>query len=426
MKTGVTTREPAFRVTRARAAAASQSSSSEPLKEQGSGRVLRKRSKRSVQDENKTNGTATGGAQNKRRAVLKDVTNICRDNSYKNCIIPAKIPKKNSMVSKKNPVKIQQVSVNTQLMKCDETERAHIQSAKMEDKKTVSQLQSLPNKGKSKVHEKLTMSSHPDFVDIDYGEKDPQMCSVYACEIYSNSRVAEVSVEYKLDPDTLHRTVYLIDMFLSKNYIERQKLQLLGITCMLIASKYEETIAPSVEEFCFITDSTYTKSEVLQMESQVLNNLSFHLSAPTAQTFLRRFIRAAQASFQSPSLELECLASYLAELTLIDYNFLVFLPSNIAAAAVFLARWMLDQSCHPWVVFFNFSIRNAKMDRLNPTLEHYTNYKPLDIKNTVLALHGLHLSDSSSPLTVIRSKYKQDKFNSVASLPSRQLPETLF
>ncbi|KAF5763887.1 hypothetical protein HanXRQr2_Chr15g0685601 [Helianthus annuus] len=91
MKKGVTTGEPAFRVTRARVAA-SQSSSSELLKEQGVGRLMRKNSKRSVQDENKNNGVATGGVQNKRRAVLKDVTNMCCDNSYKNCIVPAKIP----------------------------------------------------------------------------------------------------------------------------------------------------------------------------------------------------------------------------------------------------------------------------------------------------------------------------------------------
>lgn len=91
MKRGVTTREPTFRVTRARAAA-SRSSSSDPSKVQRPSCVLPKSTKRSVQDENKKNDTITGGAQNKRRAVLKDVTNICRDNSYKNCIIPARIP----------------------------------------------------------------------------------------------------------------------------------------------------------------------------------------------------------------------------------------------------------------------------------------------------------------------------------------------
>lgn len=46
----------------------------------------------------------------------------------------------------------------------------------------------------------------------------------------------QVSEEYKLEPDTLYLTVYLIDWFLTENYIERQRLQLLGITCILIAS----------------------------------------------------------------------------------------------------------------------------------------------------------------------------------------------
>lgn len=46
----------------------------------------------------------------------------------------------------------------------------------------------------------------------------------------------QVSEEYKLVPDTLYLTINLIDRFLSQHYIERQKLQLLGITSMLIAS----------------------------------------------------------------------------------------------------------------------------------------------------------------------------------------------
>lgn len=106
----------------------------------------------------------------------------------------------------------------------------------------------------------------------------------------------QVSDEYKLVADTLYLTVYLIDQFLSQNCIQTHKLQLLGITSMLIASKYEEYSAPSAEEFCNITAGTYAKAEVLEMEQQVLNDLGFHLSVPTTNTFLRRFLRAAQAS----------------------------------------------------------------------------------------------------------------------------------
>ncbi|KAH0747385.1 hypothetical protein KY285_009042 [Solanum tuberosum] len=47
--------------------------------------------------------------------------------------------------------------------------------------------------------------------------------------------------------------------------------------------KYEEIGAPQVEEFCYITDNTYFKEEVLQIESSVLHYLKFEMTAPTAK-----------------------------------------------------------------------------------------------------------------------------------------------
>ncbi|AES68057.2 carboxy-terminal domain cyclin [Medicago truncatula] len=296
---------------------------------------------------------------------------------------------------------------------------------------------------KGNISELLDVSKHPDVADIDADFEDPQLCSHYAADIYDHLRVAElsrrpypnfmetvqqditpsmrailvdwlveVSEGYKLQANTLYLTVYLIDWFLSKNCIERERLQLLGITCMLIASKYEEVNAPRIEDFCFITDNTYTKEEVVKLESLVLKSSSYQLFAPTTKTFLRRFLRAAQASYKRPSIELEYLANYLAELTLMNYGFLNFLPSMIAASAVFLARWTLDQSSHPW----------------NPTLEHYASYKASDLKATVLALQDLQLnSNDDCPLpAAIRKKYIQDKLNCVATLSSPKLLETMF
>ncbi|KVF94946.1 Cyclin, C-terminal domain-containing protein, partial [Cynara cardunculus var. scolymus] len=74
----------------------------------------------------------------------------------------------------------------------------------------------------------------------------------------------------------------------------------------------------------------------------------------------------------------------------ITFTFDKFLSSHIAASAVFLAKWTLDQIEHPW----------------NPTLEHYTNYKASDLKATILALQDLQLNDAA-PLRKIRQKYKQ-------------------
>ena len=58
---------------------------------------------------------------------------------------------------------------------------------------------------------------------------------------------------------------------------------------MLIASKYEEIYAPQVDEFCYITDNTYTRNDVLAMERTVLDALNFELTQPTIKPFLRRY-----------------------------------------------------------------------------------------------------------------------------------------
>lgn len=48
--------------------------------------------------------------------------------------------------------------------------------------------------------------------------------------------LVDVAEEYKLLPDTLYLTVSYIDRFLSVNVLNRQRLQLLGVSSMLIAS----------------------------------------------------------------------------------------------------------------------------------------------------------------------------------------------
>ena len=53
------------------------------------------------------------------------------------------------------------------------------------------------------------------------------------------------------------------------------KLQLVGVTAMLIASKYEEIYPPIVTDFVYITDNAYSKKEILEMEESILCSLEF-------------------------------------------------------------------------------------------------------------------------------------------------------
>ncbi|KAF7817458.1 putative cyclin-A3-1 [Senna tora] len=209
--------------------------------------------------------------------------------------------------------------------------------------------------------------------------------------------LVEVAEEYKLLPDTLYLSVSYIDRFLSTNQVVRQRLQLLGVSSMFIASKYEEISPPHVEEFCHITDNTYSKAQVVEMEAAILKSLKFEMGNPTVKTFLRSFV-----GFASENLHFEFLGCYLAELSLLDYNCIKFLPSLVAASAIFLARFIIHPDVHPW----------------DSALQECTGYKSAELKECVLILHGLYLARRGGSLQAIREKYKQHKFKYVAMLPS--------
>ncbi|NP_001146465.1 Cyclin-A3-1 [Zea mays] len=276
-------------------------------------------------------------------------------------------------------------------------------------------------------------------------DDDIQLCKPYASDIYSYLRsmesqakrrlavdyiaavqidvtpnmrgilidwLVEVAEEYKLVSDTLYLTVSYIDRFLSAKVLNRQKLQLLGVSAMLIASKYEEISPPNVEDFCYITDNTYTKQEVVKMESDILNVLKFEVGSPTAKTFLRMFIRSAQEDNKKyPSLQLEFLGSYLSELSLLDYGLIRSLPSLVAASAVFVARLTLDPHTHPW---------SKKVQTL-------TGYKPSELKDCVAAIHNLQLNRTCQSMVAIREKYRQHRFKGVSALlPPVEIPASYF
>jgi hypothetical protein len=58
--------------------------------------------------------------------------------------------------------------------------------------------------------------------------------------------IIEVQNRLMLMPESLYLTVYIIDQYLSNENVPKKELQLVGVSAMLIASKYEEMWAPLV------------------------------------------------------------------------------------------------------------------------------------------------------------------------------------
>ena len=142
----------------------------------------------------------------------------------------------------------------------------------------------------------------------------------------------EVHLKFKLQPETLFITINIIDRFLEKERVTKSRLQLVGVTALLIASKYEEIYPPELKDFVYITDRAYTKQDVLSMEFSILNALSFDLTFPTPFRFLEKYSKKLGADEQMTNY-----ASFLLELALVDIRMLQYLPSVLAASAMALA-----------------------------------------------------------------------------------------
>lgn len=159
----------------------------------------------------------------------------------------------------------------------------------------------------------------------------------------------QLHMRYHLLPETLWIGINLVDRFLSTRVVSLNKLQLVGVTAMFIAAKYEEIIAPSVDEFVFMTENGYTKDEILKGERIILQTLDFNVSSYCSPySWARRISKADDYDIQTRTL-----CKFLMEVTLLDHRFLRCKPSMIAAIGMYVAKKMLGGDWNDAFVFYS-------------------------------------------------------------------------
>ncbi|RWS21569.1 cyclin-A2-like protein [Leptotrombidium deliense] len=216
--------------------------------------------------------------------------------------------------------------------------------------------------------------------------------------------MVEVADEYKLTDETLFLAINFVDRFLSVMSISRQSFQLLGTAALFISAKYEEIYPPDVHEFVSITDDTYTKTQVLNMEKLILKVLQFDVSAPTAHYFLRKYL----SHLQLPK-HINHLAEYLCYLTLLeDFPFLRYLPSEIAICSIILA-------------VHTYGIRGVDFNFYKNTLLAIESNEPKNLERLITsrqtcieAMHKMQIFASQHSQQAIFHKFCGDKFAGVA------------
>eukprot|EP01080_Neovahlkampfia_damariscottae_P004445 gene4445-7820_t len=207
----------------------------------------------------------------------------------------------------------------------------------------------------------------------------------------------DVCVEYKLESQTLYLAVNLVDRVLSEVNVSRGKLQLVGVTSLYLSAKYFELVTPNVEDYVYITDNSYSKEQIVDLELLILNTVKWNLTPVLNTDFLDRYLTATKANSIVRNL-----SNYLSEITLQNFDFIQFLPSMIAASCVVLAHHSLD------------------LPHWNGTLEHYTGYQSEDLIPCLKKLHLWFIQmHTSLQLTSIKDKYSSSKYQQVALIKPR-------
>ncbi|CAA7026761.1 unnamed protein product [Microthlaspi erraticum] len=229
-------------------------------------------------------------------------------------------------------------------------------------------------------------------------ESQPQMYMHIQTDMNEKMRailidwLLEVHIKFELNLETFYLTVNIIDRFLSVKAVPKRELQLVGISALLIASKYEEIWPPQVNDLVYVTDNAYNNKQILVMEKTILGNLEWYLTVPTQYVFLVRFIKASISD-----LEMENMVHFLAELGMMHYETLKFCPSMLAASAVYTARCALNKS-PAWT----------------DTLKFHTGYSESEIMDCSKLLAFHHSRCGESRLRAVYKKYSKAEKGGVA------------
>lgn len=168
-----------------------------------------------------------------------------------------------------------------------------------------------------------------------------------------------VSYRFRLKSESIMLCVNILDRFLCARECARDRFQLVGITCLILAAKYEESSPPSIEDFLIITDRAFERRAVLHMESVILSALSFEVTLPCIRNFsgslellcpLDALVDSIRAHPSQAALsgtrdiegEFRSWVAYFSLACLQHAAFLSYSPSMIAGAVVALAHFQIQ------------------------------------------------------------------------------------
>ncbi|XP_072316645.1 G1/S-specific cyclin-E2 [Eucyclogobius newberryi] len=182
------------------------------------------------------------------------------------------------------------------------------------------------NKELKYVHDKSYLQKHP--------KVQPKMRAILL------DWLLEVSEVYSLHRQTAYLAQDFFDRFmLTQDDMNKDYLQLIGITALFIAAKIEEIYPPKIFEFAYVTDGACDTWDIQKTELLILKALQWNLCPETPISWLKLYCQVEAQSdeqnFLVPQFSQETYIqiTQLLDLSLMNIGALDFSYSVLAAAA---------------------------------------------------------------------------------------------
>nr|XP_045238864.1 cyclin-F isoform X5 [Macaca fascicularis]XP_045238865.1 cyclin-F isoform X5 [Macaca fascicularis] len=196
----------------------------------------------------------------------------------------------------------------------------------------------------------------------------------------------------------LHLTVECVDRYLRRRLVPRYRLQLLGIACMVICTRFISKEILTIREAVWLTDNTYKYEDLVRMMGEIVSALEGKIRVPTVVDYKEVLLALVPVELRT-----QHLCSFLCELSLLHTSLSTYAPARLAAAALLLAR-LTHRQTQPWTT----------------QLWDLTGFSYEDLIPCVLSLHKKCFHDDAPKdyrqvsLTAVKQRFEDKRYGEIS------------
>jgi G2/mitotic-specific cyclin 1/2 len=179
----------------------------------------------------------------------------------------------------------------------------------------------------------------------------------------------------ELTQESLFLTINLIDKFLIARDIPSNKLQLVGITALIISCKFEEVICPTLQNLIILAGNKMSEEDIKKAEKYMLHTLNYDILYSCPLNFLRKCSKSNNYEKKSKNV-----SKFLLEISFLYEKLNKYTSSIKATTSMYLARKITEQDqCKNLFTMYSGHTKEDIKECFNDFIDVLSN--PIDFPN---------------------------------------------